>query len=92
MVYKVRTGTSWRDLPERYRPRKTACTPSHRYTLDGVFTRAPHAPGKRKTASERVTSWSALVSREPAMAPPLQTRPGSSRTRPTVPAVPLLPA
>ncbi|MEY9992992.1 transposase [Streptomyces sp. V4I8] len=41
MVYKIRTGISWRDLPERYGPWKTAYTRFRRYALDGVFTRAP---------------------------------------------------
>ena len=40
MVYKIRTGISWRDLPERYGPCKTAYTRFRRYALDGVFTRA----------------------------------------------------
>ncbi|WCN05163.1 IS5 family transposase [Streptomyces sp. M92] len=41
MVYKIRTGISWRDLPERYGPWKTVYTRFRRYALDGVFTRAP---------------------------------------------------
>ncbi|KIZ16769.1 transposase [Streptomyces natalensis ATCC 27448] len=40
MVYKIRTGISWRDLPERYGPWKTVDTRFRRYALDGVFTRA----------------------------------------------------
>ncbi|MFJ9804627.1 IS5 family transposase [Streptomyces wuyuanensis] len=40
MVYKIRTGISWRDLPERYGPWKTVYTRFRRYALDGVFTRA----------------------------------------------------
>lgn len=40
MVYKIRTGISWRDLPERYGPWKTVYTGFRRYALDGVFTRA----------------------------------------------------
>ncbi|MFC9854104.1 IS5 family transposase [Streptomyces prasinus] len=40
MVYKIRTGISWRDLPERYRPWQTVCTRFRRYAIDGVFTRA----------------------------------------------------
>ncbi|WP_369276473.1 IS5 family transposase [Streptomyces sp. R11] len=40
MVYKIRTGISWRDLPERYGPWQTAYTRFRRYALDGVFTRA----------------------------------------------------
>lgn len=40
MVYKIRTGISWRDLPERYEPWKTVYTRFRRYALDGVFTQA----------------------------------------------------
>ncbi|WSL73735.1 IS5 family transposase [Streptomyces sp. NBC_01723] len=40
MVYKIRTGISWRDLPERYGPWKTVYTRFRRYALDGVFARA----------------------------------------------------
>ncbi|MFF7894054.1 IS5 family transposase [Streptomyces sp. NPDC007907] len=40
MVYKIRTGISWRDLPERYGPWMTVYTRFRRYALDGVFTRA----------------------------------------------------
>ena len=40
MVYKIRTGISWRDLPERYGPWKTVYTRFRRYALDGIFTRA----------------------------------------------------
>ncbi|MGW7007962.1 transposase [Streptomyces sp. NPDC054933] len=43
MVYKIRTGVSWRDLPERYGPWKTVYTRFRRYALDGVFTRALQA-------------------------------------------------
>ncbi|MEV5177579.1 transposase [Streptomyces flaveolus] len=37
MVYKIRTGISWRDLPERYGPWQTVYTRFRRYALDGVF-------------------------------------------------------
>ncbi|WP_106972650.1 transposase [Streptomyces yerevanensis] len=40
MVYKIRTGISWRDLPERYGPWQTVYTCFRRYALDGVFTQA----------------------------------------------------
>ncbi|MBL1121164.1 IS5 family transposase [Streptomyces sp. 110] len=40
MVYKIRTGISWRDLPERYGPWQTVYTRFRRYALAGVFTRA----------------------------------------------------
>ncbi|MBI0376729.1 transposase, partial [Streptomyces albiflaviniger] len=40
MVYKIRMGISWRDLPTRYGPWKTVCTRFRRYAPDGVCTRA----------------------------------------------------
>jgi transposase len=39
VVYKIRTGFSWRDLPERYGPWQTVYTRFRRYALDGVLTR-----------------------------------------------------
>ncbi|MFJ9240115.1 IS5 family transposase [Streptomyces anulatus] len=40
MVYKIRKGISWRDLPERYGSWQTVYTRFRRYAIDGVFTRA----------------------------------------------------
>ncbi|MFE0928958.1 IS5 family transposase [Streptomyces mutabilis] len=40
MIYKIRTGISWRDLPVRYGPWQTVHTRFRRYAIDGVFTRA----------------------------------------------------
>nr|WP_258876806.1 MULTISPECIES: IS5 family transposase [unclassified Streptomyces] len=40
MVFKIRTGVSWRDLPDRYGSWQTVYTRFRRYALDGVFTRA----------------------------------------------------
>ncbi|MBA4863959.1 transposase [Streptomyces sp. PSKA54] len=40
MVRKIRTGISWRDLPESYGPWKTVYTRFRRCALDGVFARA----------------------------------------------------
>ncbi|MFJ2397364.1 transposase [Streptomyces sp. NPDC087843] len=40
MVYKIRTGTSWRDLPERYASWQTVYPRFRRYALHGVSTRA----------------------------------------------------
>jgi transposase len=34
MAHKIRTGISWRDLPERYGPWKTVYTRFRRYALD----------------------------------------------------------
>ncbi|MEU6557407.1 IS5 family transposase [Streptomyces sp. NPDC046915] len=40
VVNGIRTGISWRDLPERYGSWQTVYTRFRRYALDGVFTRA----------------------------------------------------
>lgn len=39
MVFKIRTGITRRELPERYGPWKTVYTRFRRYALRGVFTR-----------------------------------------------------
>ncbi|MFI9255554.1 transposase [Streptomyces sp. NPDC053069] len=39
MVFKIRTGITWRDLPERFGPWKTVYTRFWRYALRGVFAR-----------------------------------------------------
>ncbi|MEV0989548.1 transposase [Streptomyces sp. NPDC049949] len=44
MVYKIRTGVSWRVPPERFGPWKTVYTRIRRYAVDGVFTRALRRP------------------------------------------------
>ncbi|QIK05827.1 transposase [Streptomyces sp. ID38640] len=38
MIYKIRTGLPWRDLPDRYGPWQTVYTRLRRYALNGVFT------------------------------------------------------
>lgn len=39
IVWKIRTGAAWRDVPERYGPWQTLYTRFRRWTLDGTFTR-----------------------------------------------------
>ncbi|MGW7188074.1 IS5 family transposase [Streptomyces sp. NPDC054838] len=51
MVYKIRTGVSRRDLPERYSSRKSVYTCFRRYAIDGVFTRAPQQIQARADAA-----------------------------------------
>ncbi|MER5775551.1 transposase [Streptomyces sp. NPDC002039] len=45
LVYKIRTGVSWRDLPERYGPWKSVYTRFRRYAINAVFTQAATDPG-----------------------------------------------
>ncbi|SCE13288.1 Transposase [Streptomyces sp. DfronAA-171] len=39
IVWKFRTGTAWRDVPERYGPWQTLHTRFRRWALDGTFER-----------------------------------------------------
>lgn len=39
IVWKFRTGTAWRDVPERYGPWQTLHTRFRRWSLDGTFER-----------------------------------------------------
>jgi transposase len=39
MMWILRTGAPWRDLPERYGPWETVYGRFRRWTLDGVITR-----------------------------------------------------
>ncbi|TXS62934.1 transposase, partial [Streptomyces sp. me109] len=59
MVYKIRTGISWRDLPDRYGPWKTVYTRFRRYALDGVFTRALQQIQARSTPASAAMRWTA---------------------------------
>lgn len=40
MIYKIRTGLPWRDLPDRYGSWHTVYTRFRRYALSGVFAQA----------------------------------------------------
>ncbi|MGW0141737.1 IS5 family transposase [Streptomyces calvus] len=81
MVYKIRTGISWRDLPERYGPWQTVYTRFRRYALDGVFTWALQQiqPGLTRPATS--TGW--CRSTPPSSAPtntlPLPAERGQQR-------------
>ncbi|MFJ6680445.1 transposase [Streptomyces werraensis] len=62
MVYKIRTGISWRDLPERHGPWKTVYTRFRHYALNCAFTWAlqqiqacADAAGDVETGSSRST-------------------------------------
>ena len=37
--WRARTGSPWRDVPERYGPRETAYTVFRRWQIDGTWTR-----------------------------------------------------
>ncbi|MFI2645764.1 transposase [Streptomyces sp. NPDC018610] len=72
MVYKIRTGISWRDLPERYGPWKTVYIRFRRYALTGVFTRALQQIQSRADAAGDI-DW--LVQITPPSSAPTSTPP-----------------
>ncbi|MFD0399706.1 IS5 family transposase [Kitasatospora sp. NPDC127121] len=51
IVWKLRTGTSWRDVPERYGSWQTLYTRFRRWALDGTFSRMLHAIQAEKDAA-----------------------------------------
>ncbi|MFF1723363.1 transposase [Streptomyces sviceus] len=80
MVYKIRTGISWRDLPERYGPWKTVCTRFRRYALDGIFTgRTCGRCRPRLIRRETSTGWSRST---PSSSAPISTPPPAEKGGP----------
>ncbi|GAA2615721.1 hypothetical protein GCM10010304_81360 [Streptomyces roseoviolaceus] len=51
IVWKFRTGTAWRDVPERYGPWHTLHTRFRRWALDGTFKRMLQAAQARADAA-----------------------------------------
>ncbi|TXS54788.1 transposase, partial [Streptomyces sp. me109] len=83
MVYKIRTGISWRDLPDRYGPWKTVYTRFRRYALDGVFTRALQQIQAHADAAGDIGSTPASAAmRWTACSPGPSSRSRHTRTRP----------
>jgi len=39
IAWRFRTGSPWRDVPERFGPWKTVYTRHHRFSLDGTYLR-----------------------------------------------------
>ncbi len=51
IVWKFRTGTAWRDVPERYGPWQSLHTRFRRWALDGTFERMLRAAQARADAA-----------------------------------------
>jgi transposase len=51
IVWKLRTGTAWRDVPERYGPWATLHTRFRRWAADGTFERMLRAAQIRADAA-----------------------------------------
>ncbi|WP_435851407.1 IS5 family transposase [Streptomyces mirabilis] len=54
IVWKFRTGTAWRDVPDRYGPWHTLHTRFRRWALDGTFERMLQAAQARADAAGEV--------------------------------------
>lgn len=72
IVSKLRTGTSCRDVPERFGSWQTLHTRFHRWALDGTFWRMLHAVQAEKDAAGDI-DW--LVSVDSTELPPLRQDP-----------------
>jgi transposase len=53
MIYKIRTGMPWRDLPDRYGPWQSVYTRFRRYALSGVLTQALQLDQAQTDAAHR---------------------------------------
>ncbi len=51
IVWKLRTGSAWRDVPERYGSWQTLYTRFRRWALDGTFSRMLRAVQAEKDAA-----------------------------------------
>lgn len=57
IVWKVRTGTAWRDVPERYGPWATLHTRFRRWAKDGTFERMLRAAQAKVDVPQRCVLW-----------------------------------
>ncbi|MGW0489089.1 transposase [Streptomyces olivaceus] len=72
MVYKIRTGISWRNLLERFEPWKTIYARFHHCGLNGVFTQALQQIQAHADTAGDIHCWSRSTppSSEPISTPP----------------------
>ncbi|MFC8655258.1 transposase [Streptomyces parvus] len=80
IVWKFRTGTAWRDVPERYGPWATLHTRFRRWAADGTFDRMLRAAQAKADAAGDIEwlVWSATW--EPP-SPQRTTSPSENRPR-----------
>ncbi|MEV6473357.1 IS5 family transposase [Streptomyces sp. NPDC051657] len=84
IMWKFRTGTAWRDVPERYGPWATLHTRSRRWATGSTFDRIPRAAQAKADAAddiERLVSVDSTVVRAHQHA--AGARKGGSTTRPS---------
>ncbi|MFJ5279746.1 transposase [Streptomyces parvulus] len=77
IVWKLRTGSDWRDVPERYGSWQTLYTRFRKWALDGTFSRMLRAIQAERDAAGDI-DW--LVSVDSTMPPAAKRgrRPGRS--------------
>lgn len=66
IVWKFRTGTAWRDVPERYGPWATLHTRFRRWAMDGTFERMLRAAQAKADAAgdiNRLKQWRGIATR-----------------------------
>nr|BEK63252.1 hypothetical protein KPHV_04790 [Kitasatospora purpeofusca]BEK63385.1 hypothetical protein KPHV_06120 [Kitasatospora purpeofusca] len=80
IVWKLRTGTSWRDVPERYGSWQTLYTRFRRWALDGTFSRMLRAIQAEKDAAGDI-DW--LVSVDSTIVRAHQHATGGKKGQPT---------
>lgn len=80
IVWKLRTGSAWRDVPERYGSWQTLYTRFRRWALDGTFSRMLKAIQAEKDAAGDI-DW--LVSVDSTIVRAHQHATGGKRGQPT---------
>ncbi|GGY19537.1 transposase [Streptomyces minutiscleroticus] len=83
IAWKFRTGTAWRDVPERYGPRQTLHTRFRRWALDGTSQQMRQAAQSQADAAGDI-DW--LVSVDSTVVRPHQHAAGARKGGPAAPA------
>ncbi|WP_307666359.1 IS5 family transposase [Streptomyces sp. V2I9] len=83
MLFRIRTGVPWRDLPERYGSWKTVYERHRRWSADGTWDRILHSVQADADLAGRV-DWS-MVGVDSTSCRAHQHAAGARRTRPRVP-------
>ncbi|WP_308101126.1 transposase [Streptomyces sp. S07_1.15] len=79
IVWKFRTGTAWRDVPERYGPWATLHTRFRRWAADGTFERMLRTAQAKRTRRVMSSGWYRLT---PPSCGPISMRRGLEKGAP----------
>jgi transposase len=83
VLFRVRTGVPWRDLPERYGSWKTVYERHRRWSADGTWDRILHSVQADADLAGRI-DWS-MVGVDSTSCRAHQHAAGARKTRPRVP-------